>query len=76
MSNPFLTLSEIKEVFRNLNLEGQYSFFEHDLVVLAEAYIKAAMPAIIRHEREMCINYVRSLNGPVADKLQERRGPL
>lgn len=76
MTNPFLNLNEIKEVFHKLYLEGQYSFLEDDLQRMADAFIMAAAPKITRLERDMCINFVRSLNGPVAAKLQEIRGPL
>ena len=76
MSNPFVTPDEIKEVFHKLHLEDQYSFLEADLISLADAFIMAAMPAITRNEREMCVSVVRSLNATVADKLQEIRGHL
>lgn len=76
MSNPFLSINEIKETFHKLYLEGNYSFLEDDLERMADAFIAAAAPKITRLERDMCINFVRSLNSPVAAKLQEIRGNL
>ena len=74
--NPFLDLQGIKEAFRGVYLEENHSFLEEDLEKLADAFIMAAAPAIVKLEREMCIKFVRSLNSHVADKLQEVRGNL
>jgi len=74
--NPFLDLQGIKDAFRKVYLEENYSFLEEDLERLADAFIMAAAPAIVKLEREMCIKFVRSLNSHVADKLQEVRGNL
>lgn len=76
MSNPYLTTEEIKETFRKVYLEENYAFLEEDLVKLADAFIMAAAPSIVKLEREMCIDFVRSLNSTVADALQEKRGNL
>ena len=76
MSNPYLTTEEIKETFRKVYLEENYAFLEEDLVKLADAFIMAAAPSIVKLEREMCIDFVRSLNSTVADALQEKRGSL
>jgi len=43
---------------------------------LASAFVMAAMPAIVRIEREMCIEFVASLNTEVANALREKRGNL
>mgnify|MGYP003340056951 FL=1 len=74
--NPFLDLKGIKEAFRDAHLEENHNFLEEDLQRLADAFIMAAAPAIVKLEREMCIKFVRSLNSHVADKLQEVRGNL
>jgi len=74
--NPFLDLKGIKEAFRDAHLEENHNFLEEDLQKLADAFIMAAAPAIVKLEREMCIKFVRSLNSHVADKLQEVRGNL
>lgn len=76
MSNPYLSVEEIKSEFRKVYLEENYPLLEDDLVKLADAFIMAAMPVICRVERQMCIDFVRSLNTLVADALQEKRGHL
>lgn len=76
MKQLYLTTEEINEAFRGVMLEENYNFLEDDLVVLANAFVMAAMPAIVRLEREMCIDFVNSLNTEVGKALQEKRGSL
>jgi hypothetical protein len=76
MSNTYLTIEEINEAFRNVNLEENYNFLEDDLVKLANAFVMAAMPNVRRAELTMCVNFVRSLNTEVANALEDRRGKL
>ncbi len=76
MNNTYLTIEEINEAFRNVNLEENYNFLEDDLLKLANAFIMAAMPSIRRAELTMCVNYVRSLNTEVASALEDKRGKL
>lgn len=76
MSNPYLDKEGIKDAFRKVYLEETYAFLEEDLVKLADAFIMAAMPSIVKVERQMCIDFVRTLNSTVADALQEKRGSL
>ena len=76
MSTTYLTIEEINEAFRNVNLEENYNFLEDDLLKLANAFIMAAMPSIRRAELTMCVNYVRSLNTEVANALEDKRGKL
>ena len=74
--NPYLTTEEIRDTFINTKLEENYNFLEEDLEKLASAFVMAAMPKIVRTERTMCINFVRTLNGPVAQALEDKRGAL
>ena len=74
--NPYLSPTEIKEAFRTIYLEETYNFLEEDLVMLADAFIMAAMPMIVRTEREMCVKFVNSLNTNVARALGEYRDNL
>jgi hypothetical protein len=74
--NPYLNTEEIKEAFRKIHLEETYNFLEEDLVMLADAFIMAAMPMIVRTEREMCVKFVNSLNTNVARALGEYRDNL
>lgn len=71
-----LSPEEIKEAFRGIWLEENYSFLEEDLLKLATGFIEAAAPKIAKMERDHCIEFVRSLNGQVADALEAKRGPL
>ena len=74
--NPYLNPDEIKETFRKIYLEENYNFLEEDLVKLADAFIMAAMPAIVKTERDMCIKFVNTLNTNVARALGEYRDNL
>ena len=76
MKQLYLTTEEINEAFRKVHLEENHNFLEEDLVKLANAFVMAAMPAIVRLEREMCIDFVNSLNTEVGKALQEKRGGL
>lgn len=71
-----LTPEEVKEAFRKVWLEENYAFLEDDLVKLANGFVEAATPKIAKIERDLCIEFVRSLNGQVADALEAKRGPL
>jgi len=74
--NPYLNPDEIKEAFRKAYLEENHDFLEEDLVRLADAFIMAAVPAIVKTERDMCIKFVNSLNTNVARALGEYRENL
>jgi hypothetical protein len=74
--NPYLDKEQIKEAFRNIYLEENYNFLEEDLVKLADGFIMAALPMIIRTERDMCIKFVNTLNTNVARALGEYRENL
>jgi hypothetical protein len=74
--NPYLDKDQIKEAFRNIYLEENYNFLEEDLVKLADGFIMAALPMIIRVERDMCIKFVNTLNTNVARALGEYRENL
>jgi hypothetical protein len=76
MNNPYLTIEEIKEAFRKVYLEETHNFIEEDLSKLANAFVMAAMPAIVRTERAMCVDFVRTLNPDVAKALSDKRGNL
>jgi hypothetical protein len=74
--NPYLDKEQIKEAFRKIYLEENYNFLEEDLAKLADGFIMAAMPAIVKTERDMCIKFVNSLNTNVARALGEYRENL
>ena len=74
--NPYLNTEEIKEAFRKVYLEENHDFLEEDLVRLADAFIMAAVPSIVKTERDMCVKFVNSLNTNVARALSEYRDNL
>ncbi len=74
--NPYLNTEEIKEAFRKMYLEENHDFLEEDLVKMADGFIMAALPMIIRTERDMCVKFVNSLNPNVARALSEYRENL
>lgn len=74
--NPYIDKEQIKEAFRKMYLEENYDFLEDDLIKLADGFIMAAMPAIVKTERDMCIKFVNSLNTNVARALGEYRENL
>ena len=74
--NPYLNADEVKEAFRKIYLEESYNFLEEDLQKLADGFIMAALPMIIRTERDMCIKFVNTLNTNVARALGEYRENL
>lgn len=74
--NPYLNKDEIKEAFRKVYLEENHDFLEEDLIKLADTFIMAAVPAIVKTERDMCVKFVNSLNTNVARALDEYRENL
>ena len=68
-----LTIQEINEAFMHANLEENYNFLQKDLVLLANAFIKAAKPKIEKAERNMCIDIAKSVNILVANKIESVR---
>lgn len=74
--NPYLTPDEIKRAFHEVYLEENHHFLEDDLLKLADAFIMAAAPTIIKTERDMCIKFVNSLNTQVARALVDYRDNL
>ena len=74
--NPYLNSDDIKQAYFNIQLEENYNFLEDDLQKLADAFIMAAMPAIVKTERDMCIKFVNTLNTNVARALGEYRDNL
>lgn len=64
---------EAVEVFRKTWLEGNYDFLTDDLVKLGNAFAEAASSQIAKKEREVCIEFVNSLNTHVAKALMEKR---
>lgn len=68
-----ITTEQVKEAFINVILEENYNFLEEDLVKLAEAFVKAATPAIEKQERDKCVDIARSVNYLVAERIEQVR---
>jgi hypothetical protein len=71
-----LTKEKIIETFVNADLEGEYNFLEEDLIKLANAFVDAVAPAIIKAERDECVKFVKSLNHLVGEALEQKRNAL
>lgn len=79
MHNPYLTKDEVVKTFLSkiaVHLDEVHEFSPEDLEKIATGFIMEAMPKIVRTERAMCVDFVRSLNRFVGDKLEEKRGDL
>ena len=68
-----ITKEQVNEAFRNVTLEENYNFLEDDLVLLAEAFVKAATPEIEKEERAKCVEIARSVNHLVAERIEQVR---
>ena len=68
-----ITKEQVKDAFINVILEENYNFLEEDLVTLAEAFVKAATPAIEKQERDKCVDIARSVNHLVAQRIEQVR---
>lgn len=79
MNNPYLSKEEVVKTFLSkiaVHLDEIHEFSPEDLEKIATGFIMEAMPKIVQTERAMCIEFVRSLNRFVGDKLEEKRKDL
>lgn len=79
MNNPYLSKEEVVKTFLSkiaVHLDETHEFSPEDLEKIATGFIMEAMPKIVQTERQLCIEFVRSLNRFVGDKLEEKRGSL
>jgi predicted sugar kinase len=79
MRNPYLTKDEIVKTFLSkaaVHLDENHEFSPEDLEKIATVFIMEAMPKIVQTERAMCVEFVKSLNNFVGNKLEEKRGSL
>jgi hypothetical protein len=68
-----LSKQQITDAFINAHLEENYNFLEEDLIKLANAFVEAARPMIMREERANCVRIAKSLNHFVAQRILEIR---
>jgi hypothetical protein len=59
-----------------IHLDEIHEFSPEDLEKFATGVIMEAMPKIVQTERAMCVDFVKSLNRFVGNKLEEKRGSL
>lgn len=79
MNNPYLSKEEVVKTFLSkiaVHLDETHEFSPEDLEKIATGFIMEAMPKIVQTERQLCVEFVRSLNRFVGDKLEEKRGSL
>lgn len=53
-----LSKKEVNKIFHEVHLEDNYNFLEEDLHKLANAFVKAARPAIMKEELAQCAEIV------------------
>ena len=79
MNNPYLSKEEVVKTFLSkiaIHLDETHEFSPEDLEKIATGFIMEAMPKIVQTERAMCVDFVKSLNRFVGNKLEEKRGGL
>ena len=79
MNNPYLSKDEVVKTFLSkiaIHLDETHEFSPEDLEKIATGFIMEAMPKIVQTERAMCVDFVKSLNRFVGNKLEEKRGGL
>ena len=76
MQNKYLTEDDIKQVFFQCKMDDPNGYDFDELLDFADKVILTASFNIARTERELCIEFVESLNSEVAKALREKRGNL
>jgi len=76
MQNKYLSENDIKQVFFQSKMDNPEGYDFDELLDFADKLIVTATMDIARRERELCIEFVESLNTEVAKALREKRGPL
>ena len=76
MQNKYLTEDDIKQVFFQCKMDDPNGYDFDELLDFADKVILTASFNIARTERELCIEFVESLNSEVAKALRKKRGNL
>jgi hypothetical protein len=79
MNSPYLTKDEVVKTFLSkiaVHLDEVHEFSPEDLEKIAIGFIMEAMPKIVQTERALCVEFVKSLNTFVGNKLEEKRKDL
>jgi hypothetical protein len=76
MQNKYLSEDDVKQVFFQTKMDDPNGYDLDELLDFADKVILTASFNIARTERELCIEFVESLNSEVAKALREKRGNL
>ena len=76
MQNKYLSEDDVKQVFFQTKMDDPNGYDLDELLDFADKVILTASFNIARTERELCIEFVESLNSEVAKALRDKRGPL
>jgi sulfite reductase alpha subunit-like flavoprotein len=76
MQNKYVTEEDIKQVFFQSKMDNFEGYDFDELLDFADKVIMFASFEIARVERDMCINFVKTLNAEVAQALKDKRGNL
>lgn len=79
MHSPYLTKDEVVKTFLSkisVHLDEDHEFSPEDLEKIATGFIMEAAAKIAQEERKACVEFVKSLNRFVGNKLEEKRGNL
>jgi hypothetical protein len=74
MQNKWINEDDVKQVLFASGIDGEFDLDQ--LAEFADKLVLFASFYIARTEREMCIEFVESLNTEVAKALRDKRGPL
>jgi sulfite reductase alpha subunit-like flavoprotein len=76
MQNKYVTEEDVKQVFFQSKMDNVEGYDFDELLDFADKIIMFASFNIARVERDMCINFVKTLNAEVAQALKDKRGNL
>jgi hypothetical protein len=76
MQNKYVSEEDIKQVFFQSKMDNVEGYDFDELLDFADKVIMFASFNIARVERDMCINFVKTLNAEVAQALKDKRGNL
>jgi sulfite reductase alpha subunit-like flavoprotein len=76
MQNKYVTEEDIKQVFFQSKMDNFEGYDFDELLDFADKVIMFASFEIARVERDMCINFVKTLNAEVAQALKDKRENL
>ena len=76
MQNKYITEEDVKQVFFQSKMDNIEGYDFDELLDFADKIVLFASFEIARVERELCIDFVKTLNIEVAQALKDKRGNL